>query len=247
MATASTYDPYMGFHTIKLDEAVYVEKDEKFGVVLRETHPKNLSFITIKNGTFGWMDIADITEPGQSFISEQNNDKIWKDLYDYKETAPIKVFTNRKAEFHVNYANTKGATNNNIGVYTYGQNDGSIKLNNLSLPGFVFDGWYTDSSFKTRILNIDTTKPKNLTLYAKWITISYSISYDLNGGQLPSQKTNPITYNIETPTIKLINPVKNGFSFVGWTGTDLNNPTINVEVIAGSRGSRHKRHDDRWF
>ena len=235
LATVSAYDSYMGFHTVKLDEAIFIEKGEKFGVVIKETHPENLSFITIKSGTFGWMEIADITEPGQSFISEQYNDKVWKDLYDYKETAPIKVFTSRKAEFHVNYANTKGAVNNNATVYTFGENNGSISLSNLSLAGYTFNGWYTDDSYTTKVTSINTLKPKNITLYAKWTPTQYNITYALNGGSVSG---NPSKYNIETPTFTLKNPVKLGYTFTGWTGSNGNNPSLSVRIAMGTTGNK---------
>ena len=64
----------------------------------------------------------------------------------------------------------------------------------------------------------------------------YKISYDLDGGQLA--KDNPKTYSVETEDITLNNPTKDGYTFAGWTGTDLDNPTTKVTIEKGSTGDR---------
>lgn len=52
------------------------------------------------------------------------------------------------------------------------------------------------------------------TLYS----VPYSIIYNLNGGTLSS--TNPSTYTIETSEFSLNNPVREGYTFLGWTMSD---------------------------
>ena len=59
---------------------------------------------------------------------------------------------------------------------------------------------------------------------ANWIPTTYSISYSLNGGSISGQ---PTSYNIEN-NVSIPNPTKNGYNFVGWTGTGLSSPTKNV-------------------
>lgn len=63
----------------------------------------------------------------------------------------------------------------------------------------------------------------------------YIISYDLDGGTLA--KSNPIKYNLFTSTFTLNNPIKEGFDFIGWTGTDLEEPQIDVTICKGSSGN----------
>lgn len=74
-------------------------------------------------------------------------------------------------------------------------------------------------------------------LYAGWEVITYNISYYLDGGSL-GDKTNPLTYTIESEDITLNNPTKDGYDFVGWSGTDLTEDTLVVTIFKGSIGNR---------
>ena len=61
----------------------------------------------------------------------------------------------------------------------------------------------------------------DVTVKAVFEPISYPIAYELEGGTLEEDKTNPDVYTIESKEIILHNPVRNGYIFVGWTGTGL--------------------------
>ena len=67
---------------------------------------------------------------------------------------------------------------------------------------------------------------------------TYNITYDLDGGSLAGDATNPTTYDINTADFTLINPSKDGYTFAGWTGTDLTEPTMTVTITKGSTGDR---------
>ena len=69
---------------------------------------------------------------------------------------------------------------------------------------------------------------EDITLYAKWTTVEYSITYDLNGGT--NNASNPASYTIETSTIILQNPTKAGHSFVKWTEGST--------IVLGSTGNK---------
>ena len=62
----------------------------------------------------------------------------------------------------------------------------------------------------------------------------YAISYDLAGGTVA--KTNPKTYDAETNTT-LNNPTREGYKFLGWTGSNGNEPQTEVVINgAGTTG-----------
>ncbi|MDY6367686.1 MAG: InlB B-repeat-containing protein [Clostridia bacterium] len=66
---------------------------------------------------------------------------------------------------------------------------------------------------------------------------SYTISYTLNGGTLPSGY--PTNYTITTNTFSLSNPTKTGYTFKGWSGTGLTGDSNkSVEITKGSTGNK---------
>jgi len=81
----------------------------------------------------------------------------------------------------------------------------------------------------------------NITLKANYDLISYDISYILDGGF--NNEQNPDTYTIENDTFTLLDPEKEGYTFVGWTfiGQDvpLKNPTIENGSLGDLEFSAH--------
>ena len=76
----------------------------------------------------------------------------------------------------------------------------------------------------------------NRTYTATWTPVNYTISYDLNGGAVAV--SNPTSYNIETPTFALNNPIRLGYVFAGWTGSNGTTPQKNVSIYKGSIGNK---------
>ena len=120
---------------------------------------------------------------------------------------------------------------------TFSNNTITIKNNSLTLPtpqrlGYEFLG-YVDSNntnYTTSISNVDNINNKSLS--AKWNATTYSISYNLDGGNASTVNS----YTVES-TITLPTPTKTGYTFVGWTGTGLSSATKNV-TISNSVGNR---------
>ena len=89
----------------------------------------------------------------------------------------------------------------------------------LTRTGYTCDGWATSpDGDKVYDLGGTYTANADATLYAHWNIVDYSITYHLNGGTLDTP--NPTTYNIESAAITLNNPTKEGYVFVGWTGSN---------------------------
>ena len=65
----------------------------------------------------------------------------------------------------------------------------------------------------------------------------YSIQYNLDGGTL-AQGANPAVYTASDPPITLQNPTKEGYIFLGWSGTGLSAPSLRVTIAEGSQGER---------
>ncbi|WP_162309378.1 InlB B-repeat-containing protein [Cohnella abietis] len=78
--------------------------------------------------------------------------------------------------------------------------------------GYVFGGWHSDSGL-TRPFNFSTTPIEtNLTLYAKWTTISYTVSFNSNSGSAVANQS--VGYNGKAAAPAA--PTRNGYKFVGW-------------------------------
>ena len=65
--------------------------------------------------------------------------------------------------------------------------------------------------------------------------VNYTITYNLDGGTL----SNPITtYNIDSGEFYIQRPTKEGYVFLGWSGTQLDSLVQVVTIKAGSTGNR---------
>lgn len=105
---------------------------------------------------------------------------------------------------------------------------------NPAKTGYQFGGWFEDSAHTKAFTFPEKMPNRNITLYAKWDIITYQVSYDLAGGHVTG---NPVEYDVENG-FTLKQPTRTGYTFLGWTGTDLTEVTLNVVVSAGSVGNR---------
>jgi len=86
----------------------------------------------------------------------------------------------------------------------------------MTKTGHEFDGWYTNSA-KTTPASFPITVTDNITLYAKWTIIGYTVTFNSDNG-VPPSTTQTVNYNI--PATKPADPAKTGYDFGGWY-TDL--------------------------
>lgn len=110
--------------------------------------------------------------------------------------------------------------------------------NSFARDGYRFAGWATSADGEVEYsdgANYTMGAESEYTLYAVWEVVSYSISYQLNGGVAEG---NPDFYTIESQSFTLNAPVRAGYTFAGWTGTDIESATQFVTVTQGSWGDR---------
>lgn len=100
--------------------------------------------------------------------------------------------------------------------------------------GYVFGGWYKEAECTTPY-NFRTPVTEKTTLYAKWTPVVYKILYNLGGGT--NDADNPSSYTIETSSIVLKAPVKEGYEFKGWfyDGAYTNKA---AQITQGSTGDK---------
>lgn len=179
-------------------------------------------------------DIATVDENGVISAVKAGKATIIARAIDVNDAAQHKdyVFTIEviEADFAINYVLNDGVNNP----------DNPAGYNILTLPleilaptkeAYRFLGWYDNAEFNgDPITEIAAGTTGDVTLYAKWELVIYSIVYELNGGT--NAETNPDTYNIENLPLTLADPTKAGYTFLGW----YNGETKVTEVPAGTTG-----------
>lgn len=91
------------------------------------------------------------------------------------------------------------------------------KGEDLEKVGYTFEGWYKDADYTEKITSL-VGLFEDITLYAKWEVINYSIKYELNGGAW-ADIYRPFTYyTVEGITYLPSgnNLIKEEFVFEGW-------------------------------
>ena len=147
-------------------------------------------------------------------------DKEYKLSFDqnYFKDKALEKDTNVYAKWELaNYIITyelDGGINNNANPSEYNITTPTITLITPTKTGYNFLGWYKEATFENEVESIELGSTGNLTLHAKWEAISYTITYELDGGV--NNNANPAGYTIATSTITLANPAKKGYNFLGW-------------------------------
>ena len=139
-------------------------------------------------------------------------------------------------QYTITYDLDGGTAEGNPDTYTV-ETD-AFTLKNPTRPGYTFTGW--SGTGLTGEDNLTVTIPKgstgNRSYTAHWSLNTYPITYDLNGG---TASGNPTSYTVESATITLNQPTKTGYTFTGWSGTDLTGEdNLTVTIPAGSTGDR---------
>ena len=131
-------------------------------------------------------------------------------------------------KYTISYEMNHGTNSGNaVTEYTYGDTVALPDASTMSLPGFVFDGWYTKESFDGEpVTHILPDTIGNKTFWAKWVSGNYKVTLDAHGGTIKDGNVTEYTYytGAKLPT----NVVKDGYSFLGWwdgykTATEIGN------------------------
>ncbi len=221
-ATLNGYTTYAGYHTIPLNEQSFMLKEgERFSVTV-ELSDTSKGVMTEYTGSSTWYDITAGKDPGTSYIYKNGR---WTDFAqgDYARNNwakygnfRIKAFTN-----NINCARFDTCALDARIAYNTIQIERGMKYGQFTaLPtpvrrGYAFTGWntYPDGSGQTVTEESVVETDGNITLYAQWEILKFTVAFDTDGaGELPSQT---VTYMLlaEKPDP---DPVKEGFDFGGW-------------------------------
>ncbi len=81
-----------------------------------------------------------------------------------------------------------------------------------------------------------------VTLNASFMPITYTLTYELAGGEVAT--ANPTNYTIETATFTLTNPTREGYDFTGWKLDGEGEAMMTVTIAQGSTG--HLAYTATW-
>ena len=135
--------------------------------------------------------------------------------------------------------NYDGATGgNSAATATFATGGTAITLPTPTKTGYTFAGWYTTSGFTTQVTG-PISPTSDLTLYAKWTTGSFTITYTYNGAT-GGNSSATATYVTGSPGVTLPTPTKTGYTFAGWYAesvfttqvTGAQTPTSNITLYA---------------
>jgi uncharacterized repeat protein (TIGR02543 family) len=115
---------------------------------------------------------------------------------------------------------------------------------NPARAGYTFVSWNIAANGSGTGFTAATVISGNITVYAQWTAIIYTIVYNLNGGT--NNATNPGTYTVESPAITLVAPNRmGGYTFDGWYDNAGFNGDTAITIPMGNMGD--KAFYARWI
>jgi uncharacterized repeat protein (TIGR02543 family) len=109
---------------------------------------------------------------------------------------------------------------------TVAKDDKAVQPAAPGKTGYVFSGWHSDSGLATAY-NFDIPVVADITLYAQWTAITYTVVYDVNSGS-GTTESSLHTYDVEK-ALAANGFSRTGYDFAGWniaadgSGTSYNN------------------------
>ena len=176
--------------------------------------------------TYNWLNWTSSDKTILADQADQNATITMPIVPDGKKLTLTANATANANEYSITYENLQGATNSqNPSNYIYGT---TVTFNNPgSRPGYTFKGWYEDSEYTTQITGISATQKGNVTVYAKWETNKYKVTYNAMGGTCDTGIIEDVPYN--TAIDLSIVAKKPGYVFIGWNTNE--NATIKLNSL----------------
>ena len=160
---------------------------------------------TADNETFeGWYFDADFTDAAGDVITVEDDMTLYARI---ETTGPYTISFENTGDY-------------DIPDQEYEEGETLVLELDMFKTGHVFDGWYVDPDFETPFT--DTTMPaENMTLYANWTPIEYTILFDTDDGEALDPLRLEYGDSLDLPEPQ----APEGMTFVGWFwDPDFENP-----------------------
>ena len=202
------------------------------------TEPENPKTYSNASETFT---LVNPTKPGYTFIGWTGSNGDTPQM-----TVIIEQGSTGDRNYTANYAAVAYSITYNLdgGINSPENPDGfntaseTFILNEPTKLGYEFIGW-TGSNGNTPQMGvtIESGSTENRTYTANFRLINYSITYNnIDGCNFAS--ANPENFDVTSGTIEIANPSKNGYEFLGWTGTNLDAASMTLSIPIGSTENR---------
>ena len=152
-----------------------------------------------------------LTKKGYHIEDWYTNEELTEKFTNSTVTGNLTIYVKwAKSKFKIYFdTNNVGSAMPSISV----EYDANIPtLESPTAPGFTFDGWFSDKSYKTLFSQNKKMPAYDLMAYAKWTVREYTITC--------ITFTNPaqikITEKYNTTLDNVYQPIKKGYSFQGW-------------------------------
>ncbi len=133
----------------------------------------------------------------------------------YKEAKQEWTVEVQQGEYTITYV-LNGGTNSSKNPAKYDVRELPLALAAATKANKTFLGWSTEEGSTDYVTEISAGSKGDIILYANFADIVRTISYELDGGTLGTNS--PETY-IQGEETELVNPTKEGYTFLGWSTT----------------------------
>ncbi len=162
-------------------------------------------------------------------------------------TSPLTLYAQwRNLAYTVTLDPNKGSVSQTTFQVTEGSMDNATGVPVPTRMGYLFDGWYTSPVGGTRVYDSSGNTVKdgtffnsaaqwiyegNITLYAQWISESYTVSFEADSG---ATTCSPVTVYYQKAYGTLPIPEKTGYVFLGWSYNGKIITSVSPVSVAGN-------------
>lgn len=157
----------------------------------------------------GWNTKAD--GRGKAYANKEDFENLTK-----KDGKIITLYAQWKKQTYTITYRLKGGIMEDDNPEEYNVSTPTFTLNPPVRAGYTFEGWYRESSYKTKVTKIEKGTTGNLTLYAKWRVNQYKIVYNGNGATGGSMPNATVCKYGKNYTLAANKFEKKGYIFNGW-------------------------------
>jgi len=177
------------------------------------------------------------TEPSVSPTKTGYDFNGWDFDFDTEIKAPVAIPAKWEAiEYDITFDAQGGTVSPTTQQVTYDSPVGTLAT--TSRDGYTFGGWFTQVNGGGTEYTATTTYQTagNITLYAKWTSIEYTITFDAQGGTSPSPADMEVDYGSQVGTLATTS--RDGYTFGGWftqaNGSGTKYETTTIYETAGN-------------